>query len=54
MDKKPWEMSPKELAKLMADGYWNNKAKHPNDDDEPQTEIDRVLRDADDGYFEDD
>ena len=52
-EKKPWEMSPKELAKLMAEGYWNSNKKK-DDDDESQTEVERILRDADDGYFEDD
>ena len=47
--KKPWELSPEDLAQLAVDSLHNSSK-----DDLPKSEEERFIRDAEDGYDEDD
>ena len=48
--KKPWELPPEELAQLAVDFFHNS----PEEEETPKSEEERFIRDAEDGYFEDD
>ena len=48
-DRKPWDIPVDEMVKMMSDSIHNSPK-----EETPKSEFDRLMQDAEDGYFEDD